>query len=52
LKADIKGQAEPKLISVKCEASILIADVNVDSVHAEIRVRPIRTKTGLIRQTE
>ncbi len=36
LKADIKGQVKSELIQVEPQASVLIADENVDRVHAEV----------------
>ena len=36
LKPSIKGQIEPKLIQVESEASLLIANKDIDRVNAEI----------------
>jgi hypothetical protein len=37
LKAHIKSQTESKLIHVESQASILIANENVDGMNAEVR---------------
>ena len=52
LKADIKGQSKTELIKIESQASILIAYIHIDSVHAEIRVLPFLAKVGLIHHTE
>jgi hypothetical protein len=62
LKADVKGQAESKLVDVESQASILVANEDVDRVNTEVWVFASLTvaimilattgERGLIRQTE
>ena len=42
LKAHIKGQVEAELIHVEPQASVLIADENIDRVHAEVGIVAIQ----------
>ena len=48
-KADVKGQAEAKLVQVKSQAAILIANENANSVKPEVRVTSVRVKTASVR---
>jgi hypothetical protein len=62
LKADVKGKAESKLIHVESQASILVANENVDRVNTKvgvvanlavaITILATTGERGLIRQTE
>src|SRR5882672_6155308 len=52
LKADIKGQTKSKLLKIELQASILITDIHIDSMHAKIRVLPFLARVGLIHDTE
>ena len=42
LKAHIKGEVEPELIYVEPQASVLIANKNVDRVNAEVGIIAIQ----------
>ena len=43
LQAGIKRQIEPQLIQVESQASILIANINVDRVNPEIGITPVHS---------
>jgi hypothetical protein len=48
-KADIADQTEPKLIQVKSQTLILVADVDVDRVDAKVKLSRIHGKSRLLR---
>jgi hypothetical protein len=52
LKAHIKSQTESKLIHVESQASILIANENVDGMNAEIRRLVVHEWGGLVHRIE
>src|SRR5215472_6852422 len=47
---DIKDHVEPKLVLVEAQASLQVANVNVDRLDAEVGAALLRATVGLLRQ--
>lgn len=50
LKADVYNNAETKLVAIKGEAAVLVADVNIDGLKTEIGPRGRRIRRAFVRQ--
>jgi hypothetical protein len=52
LKADVKGQAESKLIQIKAQALLLIANEYIHGLNAQVSLRPGDCEIGGVRRLE